>query len=127
MNVVLFGATGMVGQSVLRECLIDPDVTTVLSIVRSSAGQKHPKSHELIPASFFDYSSVEAELSGFDACFSCLGVSAAGLTEEAYTHVTYDLTRATATMLRKLNPNMTFIYVSGQGTDASEVARCGLA
>ncbi len=113
----------MVGQGVLRECLLDPDVKTVLSVVRSSTGQKHPKLHELVPASFFDYSTVEADLSGFNACFFCLGVSAAGMTEEAYTRVTFDLTLAAATMLAKLNPNMTFIYVSGQGTDSSERGR----
>ena len=117
MNVVLFGATGMVGQGVLRECLLDPAVKSILSVVRSSTGQKHPKLRELVPASLFDYSSVETELTGFDACFFCLGVSAAGMTEAAYTHVTYDLTLAAASTLVKLNPNMTFIYVSGQGTD----------
>lgn len=123
MNVVLFGATGMVGQGVLRECLLDPAVKSILSVVRSSTGQKHPKLRELVPASLFDYSGLETELTGFDACFFCLGVSAAGMTEAAYTHVAYDLTLAAASTLVKLNPNMTFIYVSGQGTDTSERGR----
>jgi len=120
MNVVLFGATGMVGQGVLRECLADPDVGKVFSIVRSPTGQKHGKLRELVQREFYDFSAVETELSGFDTCFFCLGVTSAGMTEKTYSHVTYDLTLAAATTLAKLNPKMTFIYVSGQGTDSSE-------
>ncbi|HXH42083.1 MAG TPA: NAD-dependent epimerase/dehydratase family protein, partial [Thermoanaerobaculia bacterium] len=120
MDVVLFGATGMVGQGVLRECLLDPDVHRVLSVGRTATGRQHPKLHELVRADLFDFSDAEPELSGFDACFFCLGVSAAGQTEEAYRHVTYDITLAAAETLVKLNPRMTFIYVSGSGTDSTE-------
>ena len=123
MNVLLFGASGMVGQGVLRECLLDPEVTTVLSIVRSSTGQQHPKLREIVHKDFLDFSSIESELSGFDACFFCLGVSSAGMSEENYRRITYDITLAAAQTLVKLNPNMTFIYVSGAGTDSSERGR----
>ena len=123
MKVILFGASGMVGQGVLRECLLDPEVTAVLSIVRSSTGQQHPKLREIVHKDFFDFSSIESELSGFDACFFCLGVSSAGMSEENYRRITYDITLAAAQTLVKLNPNMTFIYVSGAGTDSSERGR----
>lgn len=123
MNVVLFGASGMVGQGVLRECLLDPDVRSVLSIVRSPTGQEHAKLRELVLQDFFDFSTIEGDLSELDACFFCLGVSSAGTTEAAYTRITYDLTLAAAQTLAKRNPGMTFIYVSGQGTDSSERGR----
>lgn len=123
MNVVLFGATGMVGQGVLRECLVDPDVQQVLSIGRSGTGQQHPRLRELIHRDFLDFSAIERELSGFDACFFCLGVSSAGMKEADYRRVTYDFTMAAAGMLARLNPNMTFVYVSGMGTDRSEQGR----
>jgi uncharacterized protein YbjT (DUF2867 family) len=123
MRVILFGATGMVGQGVLRECLLDPDVTEVLSIVRKATGARDPKLRELAHDDFFDFSRIEPRLSGFDACFFCLGVSAAGLTEEQYRHVTYDIVMAAARTLARLNPQMTFIYVSGAGTDSSERGR----
>jgi uncharacterized protein YbjT (DUF2867 family) len=123
MDVVLFGATGMVGQGVLRECLLDPDVHRVLAIGRSTTGQQHPKLHELVRTDLFDFSDVEPQLSGFDACFFCLGVSVAGKTEEEYRRVTYDITLAAATTLAKLNPRMTFIYVSGSGTESTEHGR----
>jgi len=120
MNIVLFGATGMIGQGVLRECLLDPDVASVLAIGRSSTGQKHPKLHELIHNDLHDYSSIENQLSGFDACIFCLGVSSVGMSEEDYRRVTYGITIAAAQTLVRLNPNMTFVYVSGLGTDSSE-------
>src|SRR5579872_1827062 len=123
MNVVLFGATGMVGQGVLRECLLDPEVTRVLSIVRTPSGQNHPKLREVAHADFLDFSVLESELSGYDACFFCLGVTSAGMKEEDYRRITYDVTPAAARLLAKLNPNMTFIYVSGMGTDSSEHGR----
>jgi uncharacterized protein YbjT (DUF2867 family) len=123
MNVIIFGATGMVGQGVLRECLLNPDVNQVLTIVRSPMGQQHTKLRELVRTDLFDYSNVEADLTGFDACFFCLGVTSAGMTEEQYTHITHDLTLAAATTLAKLNPTMTFIYVSGSGTDGTERGR----
>ena len=123
MNVLLFGATGMVGQGVLRECLLDRDVQNVLAIGRSMTGQRHQKLRELVHKNFLDFSALEAELSGFDACFFCLGVSSAGMTEERYQRVTYDMTMAAAQILVKLNPEMTFIYVSGMGTDSTERGR----
>jgi uncharacterized protein YbjT (DUF2867 family) len=123
MNVIIFGATGMVGQGVLRECLLDPEVKQVLTIVRSPTGQQHAKLRELVRTDLFDYSNIEADLTGFDACFFCLGVTSAGMTEEQYTHITYDLTLAAATTLARLNPAMTFIYVSGSGTDGTERGR----
>jgi uncharacterized protein YbjT (DUF2867 family) len=123
MNVILFGATGMVGQGVLRECLLDPDVQQILSIVRTPSGQQHAKLRELVHADFFDYSAIESQLTGYDTCLFSLGVSSAGMDEAKYTHLTYDLTLAAATTLAKLNPGMTFLYVSGAGTDSTERGR----
>jgi uncharacterized protein YbjT (DUF2867 family) len=123
MNVILFGATGMVGQGVLRECLLAFDVERVLSIVRSAGGQQHAKLREIVPVDFYDLSSIASELSGYDACFFTLGVTSAGMSEQQYSHVTYDLTLAAAQVLARLNPEMTFIYVSGAGTDSTESGR----
>ncbi len=123
MDVVLFGATGMVGQGVLRECLLDPDVHRVLSIGRKATGQQYPKLHEIARDNLFDFTDIASDLSGYDACFFCLGVSAAGKTEDEYRRVTYDITLAAATVLAKRNPAMTFIYVSGSGTDSTEHGR----
>jgi uncharacterized protein YbjT (DUF2867 family) len=123
MNVILFGATGMVGQAALRECLLDPEVKQVLSIVRNPTGQHDAKLRELVHSDLFDYSDIQTDLTGFDACFFCIGVTSAGMSEAQYTHVTHDLTLAAATTLAKLNPSMTFIYVSGAGTDSTEHGR----
>jgi uncharacterized protein YbjT (DUF2867 family) len=123
MNVVLFGATGMIGQGVLRECLLDPDVKQILSIVRTPSGQHISKLRELVHADFLNYSPIEAELTGFDACFFCLGVTSAGMSEAQYTQITHDFALAAATTLAKLNPSMTFVYVSGSGTDSTERGR----
>jgi uncharacterized protein YbjT (DUF2867 family) len=123
MKVILFGATGMVGQGVLRECLLDPDVTSVLVVGRSPTGQQNPKLREILHDNFMDFSAIESELSGFDACFFCLGVSSVGMEEARYRHLTYDITLAVATVLAKLNPGMVFIYVTGQGTDSTERGR----
>jgi uncharacterized protein YbjT (DUF2867 family) len=120
LNVILFGATGMVGQGVLRECLLDAGVERVLSIGRNATGQQHSKLRELVHKDLFDYSAIEAGLSGYDACFFCLGVSSAGMKEDQYRRLTYDLTLAAARTLAKLNPGTTFIYVSGAGTDSTE-------
>jgi uncharacterized protein YbjT (DUF2867 family) len=120
MKVIIFGATGMVGQGVLRECLIDPDVESVLSVGRSPAGRQHPKLQEILHDNFFDFSAIEPRLAGYDACFFCLGVSSLGMDAERYRHLTYDLTMAAATTLAKLNPGMVFTYVTGRGTDSSE-------
>ena len=123
MNVILLGATGMVGQGVLRECLLDPEVASVLAIGRSPAGHRHGKLHEIVHRDLSDLSAIADRLAGFDACFFCLGVSAAGMNEQAYRRVTYDLTVSAAATLAKLNPAMTFIYVSGAGTDSTERGR----
>jgi uncharacterized protein YbjT (DUF2867 family) len=123
VNVILLGATGMVGQGVLRECLLDPEVETVLAIGRNATVQQHEKLHEIVHNDLSDLSAIEGKLSGYDACFFCLGVSAVGMNEEAYTRVTYDLTISVAGTLAKLNPAMTFIYVSGAGTDRTERGR----
>ena len=120
MKVILFGATGMVGQGVLRECLIDAGVERVLAVGRSPTGQHYPKLHEIVHGDFTDFSAVASELSGYDACFFCLGVSSLGMDAERYRHLTYDITMAAATALARLNPGMVFIYVTGRGTDSTE-------
>jgi len=123
MKVILFGATGMVGQGVLRECLLDADVESVLAVGRSPTGQRHAKLREIVHDNFLDYSGVESQLAGFDACFFCLGVSSVGMSEERYRHLTYDITMAAARTLAKLNPDMVFTYVTGRGTDSTEQGR----
>jgi uncharacterized protein YbjT (DUF2867 family) len=123
MKVILFGATGMVGRGVLRECLLDSEVESVLAIVRSTTAQRHAKLQELVPESFFDFSAVGSRLSGYDACFFCLGVSSAGMSEADYQRLTYDVTLAAAKTLVDRNPAMTFVYVSGAGTDGTERGR----
>jgi uncharacterized protein YbjT (DUF2867 family) len=116
MKVILFGATGMVGQGVLRECLRDEGVYSVLSISRSPTGQTHPKLRELVRKDLFEVDATTTDLEGYDACFFCLGVSSAGMPEADYTHLTFDLTVGWAELLARINPAMTFIYVSGAGT-----------
>lgn len=122
MKVLIFGATGMVGQGVLRECLLDADVESVVCVGRSATGQRESKLRELIRGDLLDYSGIEDQLRA-DACFFCLGVSSVGMTEENYRRITYDITMAAARSLVKINPQMTFIYVSGMGTDSSENGR----
>lgn len=116
MKVILFGATGMVGQGALRECLRSDEVENVLTVSRSPSGQTHPKMHELLLKDLFNFEAVGKELQGFDVCFFCLGVSVAGMNEADYTRLTYDLTLDWARLLAEINPAMTFIYVSGAGT-----------
>ena len=123
MNVMLFGATGMVGQGVMRECLLDPEVHLLQTVGRTATGTQHPKLRETVHNDLWHYESLEAQLSGFDACFFCLGVTSSGMTEESYQRVTYGITLAAAEALSRLNPQMTFIYVSGSGTDTSERGR----
>ena len=120
MKVILFGATGMVGQGVLRECLLDASVESVLAIGRSPTGQAHAKLRELKHDNFVDFSRVESQLTGYDACFFCLGVSSIGMDEARYRHLTYDITMAAATTLVRLNPGMVFTYVTGRSTDSTE-------
>ena len=123
MKVIIFGATGMVGQGVLRECLLDPDVESVLAIVRKTNLPQHAKLREIVHQDVSDLSAIEDRLAGFDACFFCLGVSAVGMKEEEYRRLTFDLTVSVAQTLAKLNLTMTFIYVSGAGTDSTERGR----
>ncbi|MEH7505397.1 NAD(P)H-binding protein [Neobacillus drentensis] len=123
MKVILFGATGMVGQGVLRECLLDSNVQSVLSVGRNNTGLNHKKLREVKQINFLDLTEIENALSGFDACFFCLGVSSVGMSEENYRNITYDITLSVAQTLSKLNPNMTFIYVTGAGTDSTEKGR----
>ncbi|HKU14759.1 MAG TPA: NAD(P)H-binding protein [Steroidobacteraceae bacterium] len=120
MNVLIFGATGMVGQGVLRECLQAADVERVIAVGRTPTHVQHAKLRDLVVPNMADYRSVERELTGFDACFFSLGVSSAGMDEAQYTRLTYDLTLAAAEVLARLNPQMTFVYVSGVGTDSTE-------
>ena len=123
MNVIITGATGMVGKGVLLECLDHPEIEKVLSIGRSQVELNHPKLVQLIHKDFSDFSSVRDQLKGYDAAYLCMGVSAAGMNEEKYHHLTYDLTMALARPLQELNPNMTCTYVSGVGTDSTEKGR----
>jgi len=123
MNALLFGATGMVGQGVLRECLSDPRVQLVQAVGRSATRAQHPKLREIVHQDLFHYETIEAQLTGFDACFFCLGISSTGMKEEDYERVTFGITMAAAEVLCRLNPQMTFIYVSGAGTDSTERGR----
>ncbi|WP_338692487.1 epimerase [Bradyrhizobium sp. 26S5] len=120
MKIILFGATGMVGQGVLRECLLDGGVERVLAVGRSLTGQRNAKPVELTCDNFVDYSAIEPQLTRYDACFFCLGVSSIGMDEARYRHLTYDVTLAAATTLARLNPGMVFTYVTGRGTDSTE-------
>jgi uncharacterized protein YbjT (DUF2867 family) len=123
MKIILLGASGMVGQGVLIECLRDPRVEGVLSLGRTASGRQDAKLQELVHADLYRLSAVEERLHGYDACFFCLGVSSVGMAEAEYTRITYDMTLAVAQTLVRLNPGMTFIYVSGAGTDSSEQGR----
>jgi uncharacterized protein YbjT (DUF2867 family) len=123
MRVILFGATGMIGQGVLRECLLAPDVDDVLTVGRAPTGRQDPKLTELTHADLLDLAPVEDRLGGYDACFFCLGVSSAGMSEADYRRVTYDFTLSAGRTLARLNPDMTFVYVSGVGTDSTAQGR----
>lgn len=122
MRVILFGATGMIGQGVLRECLLSPSVEKVLTIGRTKSNQTHKdgKLLEIAHRDLEDYRAIEDQLVGYDACFFCLGISSAGMNEADYTKITYDYPLAAARALVKKNPHMVFLYVSGAGTDSSE-------
>jgi uncharacterized protein YbjT (DUF2867 family) len=123
VKIILFGATGMVGQGVLRECLLDAEIEGVLAIGRTATGRTHEKLREIVREDMFNYADIEEQLRGYDACFFCLGVTSAGMTEADYRHLTYDLTVAAGEALARVNPGMTFIYVSGTGTDSTERGR----
>jgi uncharacterized protein YbjT (DUF2867 family) len=118
MRVIVFGATGMVGQGVLRECLLDDSVSGVLTLGRTATGQTDPKLRELLHTDFLDFTGVDGEFADHQACFFCLGVSSAGMREPAYRRITYDFTLAAARAVLRRSPDLTFVYVSGQGTNA---------
>lgn len=119
MKIMIFGATGMIGQGVLRECLASLDVESIYTVGRTPAPQKNTKLTQIVVPTLFDLSSVKDHLYGFDACFFCLGVSSTGMSEEEYNRITYKLTLFVAGMLAQQNPKMVFVYVSGKGTDSS--------
>jgi uncharacterized protein YbjT (DUF2867 family) len=123
MKIVIFGATGMVGQGVLLECLRDRDVERVVTVGRTATGIADAKVREIVHAHLGDLSGIEDGLRGLDACFYCLGVSSAGMSETEYTRLTYQFTVAAGETLSRINPGMTFIYVSGSGTDSTERGR----
>jgi len=123
MRVLLLGASGMIGQGVLRECLAAPDVTEILAVVRAPLGTPHPKLHEIVRADFTDFSALEEPLRNIDACFYCLGASSAGMSEADYRRVTVDYPVALATTLQKASPKATFCFVSGEGSDDTGTAR----
>jgi uncharacterized protein YbjT (DUF2867 family) len=120
ITAIVTGVTGMVGEGVLHECLQHPDVDRVLVIGRKPSGISHPRVKEIIHSDFHDLSSIEDHLRGYEACFFCLGVSSVGMNEAGYRHLTYDLTLHVAKTLSRLNPDMTFCYISGAGTSSSE-------
>jgi uncharacterized protein YbjT (DUF2867 family) len=120
MNVVIFGASGMIGQGVLREAIRDPEVQRIVSVVRRSSGKSDPKVREVVCEDMWNFAPVEAELRDLGACLFCLGVSSAGMSEAEYERVTYGITMAAAEALSRLNPGMTFVFISGAGTDGTE-------
>jgi uncharacterized protein YbjT (DUF2867 family) len=123
IKAIITGATGMVGEGVQHECLKHPDIESVLVINRKPCGVEHEKSKEIIHKDLFDLSAIEDQLAGYNACYFCAGVSSVGKKEDEYTRITYDLTINFANTLLKLNPSMTFCYVSGVGTDSTEKGR----
>ena len=127
IKTIITGSTGMVGEGVLLGCLDHPDVERVLVINRKPGGMSHPKLREIIHADFFDLTPLEPQLSGYNACFFCLGVSSVGMSSEEYKRITYDLTLNAAQLLAKINPEMTFCYVTGKSTDSSEKGGVGWA
>ena len=127
MKVLLFGATGMVGQGVLRECLLDPGIESVQTIGRTATGISDAKLLEIVHPDMWNFEAIKSDLSSFDACFFCLGISSVGIKEDEYRRITYGITLAAATLLSRLNPEMTFVYVSGRGTDSSERGRSSWA
>ena len=120
IKAIVTGATGMVGEGVLLECLENPDVESVLVINRRPLGRSHPKLKEILHKDFYDISAIESQLKGYNACYFCLGTSSVGMKEPEYRRITYDLTVHVAEVLSRQNPGMTFCYVSGAGTDSTE-------
>jgi uncharacterized protein YbjT (DUF2867 family) len=120
LRLIITGITGMVGEGVLHECLLSPEVEKVLAVSRRSSGLVHPKFSEIVHPDFYNLSPVESQLSGYNACFFCLGVSAVGMKKADYEKMTYDLTMGFAKTLAKLNEDMSFCYISGARTDSTE-------
>jgi len=116
-NVIITGTTGMVGEGVLIQCLKSPEIDSVLVINRKSCGYTHPKLKEIIHRDFFNFEPIIAEISGYNACFFCLGISSVGVAEDVYFKMTYTLTMHVAETLARHNDDMTFCYVSGSGTN----------
>jgi uncharacterized protein YbjT (DUF2867 family) len=127
IRVIITGSTGMVGEGVLHECLLHTEVEKVLVVNRKTCGVEHPKLTEILCPDFFDLSTLESKLSGYNACFFCLGISSVGVSKENYYHITYDLTMNFAQALARQNKEMTFVYVSGAGTDSSEKGKSNWA
>jgi uncharacterized protein YbjT (DUF2867 family) len=123
MRVLMFGATGMVGQGVLRECLVDEDIERITVVGRSPLNLQHAKLREVLHANMMSVDAIEPALRDHDACFFCLGVSSVGMNEPTYRRLTYELTLGVARMLARSNPPMSFAYVSGAGTDSTEQGR----
>jgi nucleoside-diphosphate-sugar epimerase len=126
-KAIITGSTGMVGEGVLLECLRHPAVDQIVVVNRKPCGISHPKLQEIVHSDFFNLAPIESRLAGYDACFFCLGVSSVGMTQEEYKHITYDLTLNFAQLLAKRNPEMTFCYVTGAGTDSTERGRIAWA
>lgn len=127
IKAIITGATGMVGEAVLLECLDNPAIGEVLVVNRKPAGRAHPKLTEIVHADFFDPALLAGAVAGYDACFFCLGVSSVGMNAEQYRRMTYDLTLGFAQVLAQANPDMTFCYITGKGTDSSEQGRIAWA
>jgi uncharacterized protein YbjT (DUF2867 family) len=127
LKTIITGATGMVGEGVLLECLNHPAIDRILVINRKPGGISHPKLREIIHTDFLNLAPIEPQLAGYDACFFCLGISSVGVSQQEYKHITYDLTLNVAQLLAQDNSNMTFCYITGAGTDSSEHGRLAWA
>ena len=127
IKAIITGATGMVGEGVLLECLENPNVEEVLVINRKALGRSHPKLKEIVHKDFFNLEPIASQLAGYNACFFCLGISSVGISKEEYKRITYDLTLHAGQVLARQDPAMTFCYVTGAGTDSSEKGRLAWA
>ncbi|MGB8316794.1 MAG: NAD-dependent epimerase/dehydratase family protein, partial [Ignavibacteriaceae bacterium] len=120
IKAIVTGSTGMVGEGVMHECLNHPEVESVLVINRKSINPNHPKLKEILHNNFYDFSGIEDQLKGYNACFFCLGTTSVGKKENEYTKITFDITKSLTDILVRVNPELTFCYISGAGTDSSE-------
>lgn len=123
LRVIITGASGMVGEGVLLECLANPAVAAVLVLGRRPCGHTHPKLREILVPDLADLTAVEADLTGYNACFFCAGISSVGISKEEYERITHDLTLTVAHTLLRLNSDMAFCFVSGVGTDGTGTSR----